>query len=138
MLNLYYKIWVDGITKLRSNPQNKGMWLFYAVVFTSMANAFNIVLITAILDRYILKRDFYDVKVTFFHESRLNGFASFFILYLLAPLIVNYFLIFRNKRYEKLILKYQTYNGKLYATYLVVSLFLPFVLLIIAYLLGVN
>ena len=138
MLNLYYKIWVDGIIQLRSNPKNKGIWIFYAVVFTAMANAFNLVLFTTILDRYILKRDFYDVKITFFHKSWLNGFASFFILYLLAPLIVNYFLIFRNRRYEKLIPRYKTYNGKLYLTYVLGSLFLPFIALVVAYLLGVD
>jgi hypothetical protein len=138
MLDIYYKIWVDGITKLRSRPENKGMWKFYAVVFTSMAMAFNIGLLMAIIQRYILKRSFFDVKITIFHQSRLNGFASFFILYLLVPLVINYLLIFRNNRFETLITKYKSYNGKLYATYLVVSFFLPFILIAIAALIGIG
>jgi hypothetical protein len=138
VLSIYYKIWVDGITKLRSRPENKGMWVFYAMVFTSMAMALNIGLIMSILQRNILKHSFYDIKISIFPLQQLNGFASFFVLYLLAPILINYILIFKNKRYEKLIIKYKSYNGKLYASYLLISYFLPFVLLLIAFLLKID
>ena len=136
MLDIYYKIWVDGITKLRSRPENKGVWKFYAMVFISMAMAINLALIMSILQRNILKHAFYDIQFSIFSQRKLNQLVSFFVLYLLIPLLINYLLIFRNNRYEKLIPRYRTYNGKLCATYLVSSYFLPFVLLIIAYFLN--
>jgi hypothetical protein len=138
MLKLYYKIWVDALTKLRSRPENAGMWKFYAVVFIAMAQGINLLLISVIAQRYIFKTDILDIKIHFFHNSMLDGFSSFFVLYLSLPLLVDYFLIFRNNRYEILIGQYKTYNGKLAASYMVISYFLPLVLLVIAWLLGVD
>jgi hypothetical protein len=136
ILDLYYKIWVDGITKLRSIPANKGMWKFYAMVFISMAMAINLALVMAILQRNILKHSFYDVHIDILGIKKLDYFVSFVLLYLLIPLLISYFLIFRNKRYEMLINKYKSYNGKLCVSYLMISYFLPFILIIVAFLLG--
>ena len=55
LLKLYYKIWVDGITKLRSIPANKGTWKFYALVSAFFAMAMNIALFSAIIERNVLK-----------------------------------------------------------------------------------
>ena len=68
MLDIYYKIWVDGITKLRSRPENKGVWKFYAMVFISMAIAINLALIMSILQRNILKHAFYDIQFSIFSQ----------------------------------------------------------------------
>lgn len=134
-LKLYYKIWVDGLTKLRSIPSNKGMWKFYSTTFISFAMAMNLALFMAILERNVLKHSF-DLDINFFTSKKLNSFLSFFVLYLLLPLLINYFLIFRNKRYEILISKYKSYDGKLFLTYILISFFLPFILILIAVLLG--
>ena len=138
MRNLYYKIWVDGIIKLRSIPANKGLWQFYAMTFISIAMALNLILVMTIFEKYILKHSFYNIDFNFFSEKKLNSFLSFFFLYMLLPILVNYLLIFRNKRYEKLIEKYEFYDGKLCVTYLMTSYLLPFVLLILAYILGIG
>ena len=138
MRNLYYKIWVDGIIKLRSIPANKGLWQFYAMTFISIAMALNLILVMTIFEKYILKHTFYNIDFNFFSEKKLNSFLSFFFLYMLLPILVNYLLIFRNKRYVKLIEKYEFYDGKLCVTYLMTSYLLPFVLLILAYILGIG
>lgn len=138
LLNWYYKIWVDGLVKMRSLPQNKGLWKFYSMTFISMAMAINLVLIMVVLQEYVLKQWFYTIDVHLMpgEKSRINGFLSFFILYLAVPLLINYLLIFRNNRYEKLIKTYPSHNGTLCAWYLVISFFLPIVLLGFAFLLG--
>lgn len=135
MKGLYYQIWADGIKKFRSNEENKGVWKIYAMLFTSMAMAFNFATVMATLEKAFAGRFSYDVNILFFRESRLNGFASFFILFVLIPLALNYLLVFRNDRYEVFITKYKTFGGKLYATYLVASFALPFILIIIGTLL---
>jgi hypothetical protein len=132
-MNLYYKIWVDGIIRLKSLPANKGLWKFYSMVLISFAMALNLAMIMAIAQRNIFKNSFYDLHVSIFNDSQLNSFTSFFVLFFLLPLFLNYFLIFRNNRYEKLIKKYKSYNGKLCIAYLLISYFLPFVLLLIGY-----
>jgi len=103
-----------------------------------MAMAFNLALVMAILQRNIIRRSFYDIHFTVFSQEKLNQFLSFFVLYLLIPLLLNYILIFRGNRYERLIVKYKSYNGKLCAIYLIVSYFLPFVLLLMAYFLKIG
>jgi hypothetical protein len=44
-MNIYFKVWVDALTKLKSRPQNAGLWKFYAMVFISMAMALNMIFV---------------------------------------------------------------------------------------------
>ena len=93
----------------------------------STAMAMNIALIAAVLQRNILKKYFYELKINFFDFEKANEFVSFFILYLLPPLMLNYFFIFWNNRYKKIIPQYKYHNGKWFSAYLIISLFLPLV-----------
>ena len=133
-MDLYYKIWVDGLKKLRSIPSNKNMWKFYAMVFISMAMAINFMLLVAILERNIFRTNFYHLEIQVFPRTKIDSFLSFFILFFAPCGLINYFLIFRKRRYEILFKKYQiTYNGKLCVAYMMISYFSPFLLLIIGY-----
>jgi len=134
-MNLYYKIWVDGLQKLKSIPANKKIWKLYAMTFISMAMAINSMLIIAILERNVFRTNIYHLEIRFFLGTKMDSFVSFFILFLAPCVLVNYLLIFRKKRYEMLFKKYTvTYDGKLCITYIMISYFSPFFLLIIAYL----
>lgn len=133
-MNLYYKIWVNCILKARSQPQNKSNWKLFTMIFMSMAMAINLAVFMAILQRNILGYSFYDFKISFLEGTRIGSTISFFILFLLPPLMVNYIFVFRKKRYEKLIKKHKYYNGKLFISYFLISLFLPFMLLLLGYL----
>lgn len=134
ILNWYYKIWVDGIIKLRSIPSNRGIWKFYSMIFISLAMAFNLGIVISLVERNILRHSFFNINL--FENQKANAFFSFFVVFMLTPLLVNYLLIFRKKRYELLITKYRSYNGKLCASYIVISYLLPFILLLVAFLLG--
>ncbi|MBE8712826.1 hypothetical protein C4F49_03930 [Sphingobacterium sp. KB22] len=57
-MRLYYRIWVDAIVKLRSRPENVGMWKFFAMAFMSMSMAINFMFIETIIGRYIIQRSF--------------------------------------------------------------------------------
>ena len=110
-------IWVDGIRKMQSVPANKGKWKEPMMLFMSMAMALNIGTIMSIIQLHILGYIIYDVKFNIFPGQKLDDALSFIILYLLIPLIINYLLIYRNKRYEGLLQRYKYYNGKLCMTY---------------------
>lgn len=133
--NIYYKIWVDCIMKARSIPANKNNWKSFTMIFMSMAMAINFALVMAILQRNILGFSFYDIKVDIFPGTSIDAFIGFFVLYLLPILLINYLLIFRNKRYERLLTKYKSYNGKLFVSYFLTSLALPLLLIIVGKLL---
>lgn len=130
-MNLYYKIWVDAIVKLRSRPQNAGIWKYFAMAFMSMAMSLNFMFLMAILQRNVIKTDFYSLDINIFPGTILNSFTSFLILFLSPMIILNYFLIFYRDRYETLIKKYKYSNGKLFLTYFLLSLIAPLLILYI-------
>jgi hypothetical protein len=130
-MKIYYKIWVDLIVKARSIPANKNNWKRFTMIFMSMAMALNFMLLMAILQRKLLGVSFYHLKVDVFPGTKLDAFISFFILFLFPMLLINYFLIFRNNRYELILEKYKSYNGKLFISYFLVSLILPLSLIVI-------
>jgi hypothetical protein len=131
-MNLFYKIWVDCILYLKSQ-RNAFNWKFYSIISMSIAMAVNLALIISILQRNIIKKHFYGIPVNFLSNPKANGFLNFFLYFLLPPLIMNYLLIFRNKNYERLILKYQSHNGKWFALYFIFSLFFPLILILVSY-----
>ena len=128
MLGLYYRIWVDFIKRARLQPGNKYNWQVGTILFMTMAMAFNFVLIMTILEKHVFRNYFYKIDLSFF-PVRVNNILSYLILFILPCFIINYLLIFRNKRYEKLLKKYPYYNGKLFVVYFTISMMLPILLL---------
>jgi hypothetical protein len=133
--NFYYELWVDIITKMRSNPENKNTWKIYSITFMNMAMALNFMFLMAVLQRIILGISFYHLEIDIFPGTKLDAFISFFVLFLLPNLILNYFLIFRNNRYEMLIKKYKYHDGNLFNRYFIATLSIPIILIIIGKLL---
>ena len=130
-MNIYYKIWVDCIIKARAIPANKNNWKRFTMIFMAMAMALNFMLFMAILQRNFLGISFYHLKVDILPGTKLDAFINFFVLFLLPMLLINYFLIFRNNRFEILLEKYKSYNGKLFISYFLASLILPLLLIVI-------
>jgi hypothetical protein len=128
MLGLYYRIWVDCITRGRSQKGNRDNWPLGTMTFMSMSMTFNFVLIMVILQQYILGYYFWTIHFDFL-PNLLSNVLSFVILFVLPCVTMNYLLIFRNKRYEVLVKKYPYYNGKLFISYFLTSLLLPIILL---------
>ena len=130
-MKLYYRIWVDCITRLRSIEANKDNWQTKGIISMSTAMTFNFVLLMVIIQKNILDYYFYEINIPFF-SGFLNYILTILILFFLPCVIINYLLIFRNKRYEKLLKKYPYSNGKFIVAYILISMFLPIVLLLIA------
>lgn len=130
MLGLYYRIWVDFIKRVKSNPANRDSWQQGSMIFMTLAMSSNLILIMTIIEKHILKRTIYTIDFSFLPE-RVNSVLSYLILFILPCLIINYLLIFRNKRYTKLLEKYPYRKGKLAVPYFIISMMLPIILLLI-------
>ena len=128
MLGLYYKIWVDCIKRAREQPDNKN-WQTYTMIYMTMAMAFNFLFIMAILQKFLFRNYFYKMDLSFL-PLRLNNILAYLVLFILPCVIINYLLIFRNKRYENLLKNYPYYNGKIFGIYFIISLMFPIVLLL--------
>lgn len=134
-MNLYYKIWADAIIRIRKNPLKKEDWKWMVQIYMAIAMAINLMFLLAILQRNIFNFSVYDIEINLLYSKILNDLLSGFILFFLPPLLVNYLLIFKNKKYLDLIEKYQTVNGNHFFRYFFTSLFLPLIVLIIAFVL---
>ena len=129
-MNIYYKIWVDCLVRMRSQEINKDSWKRKSMIAMTIAMTYNGMFFMAILQRDILGFSFYWIDFPSLPD-REDSLINIFILFVLPIFIINYLLIFRKKRYEKLIEKYPSYNGKLAIPYIVISIMLPTVLLLI-------
>ena len=132
LMGLYYRIWVDFITRAKRNPANNGNWKQGSMLFMTLAMSSNFILVMTILEKFVFKRTVYSIEFSFL-PSRANGVFNYLILYNLPCWVINYLLIFRNKRYLKLLEKYPYSNGKLAAPYIGISMMLPIVLLAIGF-----
>jgi len=128
IMNIFYKIWVDCLVRMKSQEKNKDDWKMWSMIAMTSAMTCNFLFLMAILQWNVLGFTFYYIKTTFLPERENNVF-SILILYVLPIIIINYSLIFRKNRFDKLIKKYPYYNGKLFVVYFSISLFFPLILL---------
>ena len=127
-MGLYYRIWVDFITRLRSIESNKNNWELTSMIAMSIAMTFNLITVMSILQRHVFHCYFFKLSLPFF-SSFENNIFSILILFLLPCYIINYLLIFRGERYEMLLKKHPYNNGRLFVAYFSISLVLPIVLM---------
>jgi hypothetical protein len=129
MLGLYYRIWVDLITRARSKPENEGSWAWRSMAFMSISMTLNLVLFMTFLQKFYLEFYFYSFDLDFLPKY-FSNVVSFVVLFVLPCVLMNYFLIFRNNRYEGLVKKYPSSpNSNLFLVYFLISMLLPLVLL---------
>ncbi|OJV55188.1 MAG: hypothetical protein BGO31_15615 [Bacteroidetes bacterium 43-16] len=129
MMWVYYRIWMDFIHRVKLQPvANRRNWKLRCMISMTLAMAFNLVLVMTILEKFVFKRYFYKIEFPYL-PVRVNNVLSYLILFILPCALMNYLLIFRNDRYEKLLNKYPYYNGKLFISYFLISMFLPIILM---------
>ena len=105
------------------------------MVFMTTSMTLNFLLIMTILQKHILNNYFYTINFDFF-PAPIENVLSFMVSFIIPPTILNYLLIIRNDKYEKIIKKYRYHDGKLFLTYFLISMFLPLVLLLIGIISG--
>jgi hypothetical protein len=133
-MRIFYEVWVDAIIKIRSRPQNAGIWKFYCMIFMSMAMALNLWFLSFVLMLHAkITLSFFPIPIDIFPGTRIDAFASFFASYLLPMLMINYFLIFRNDRWRELSKQYRYHNGNFFLTYFLGSIGLIFIYFIVAF-----
>lgn len=133
MNNIYYKIWADAIQSFRKYHPNRTDWRITLLIFITWIHALNFWTIVLWLKYFNIYNISY-FTINLFPGEMINGFLSFTIEFAMPFGIINYFLIFYNKRYE-LIIKKNKNNKIKYA--LIYSLVILLTTLISANLYGV-
>jgi len=124
MKNIYYSIWVDAIVGIRKNPKFKNGWknhVFYVMTLLMSVNIGTVSIWYASLASRNNWHHLPTIDIDFSPLPMLNSFSSFFVNFAIIPILLNYFLIFYNNRYELLIKKYNDKKGKLFLIYLFTS-----------------
>lgn len=128
-MNIYYAICADAITQARSVSANKNNWKRVVMTGITIPMVFNFVILITLFQK-LVGLSFYNIHITVFPTHKMNSFCSGFILYVLPIIILNYFFLFYKNRYEKIVPKYKTHKGKLFATYLLGSSFIMIISLV--------
>lgn len=107
--NIYYIIWSDIIvTFRRKNPSlDEKEVNFKLILIISIVNAMNVWAFVFIFKIFGIL-EFEQLKINILTLKQLNNSLSFLIQYVFPFIIINYFFIFRKKRYRLLIEKYSS------------------------------
>ena len=117
MLSIYYKIWVDAIVFEQTKNGQRRNWKTFTLIPISMFQGINLLTVFFAASALTKKKIPIFLDITFFNFKPINSFLSFSITLFWPFVILNYFLIIYNNRYEGLIEKYKYHNGKLYLRY---------------------
>lgn len=130
---IYYRIWVDCIARAKSIPANKSNWKFFTLLFMSMAMAIDFAVLMSFVQKVLLGSYFFKLNVDLFQGTKIDALISGLMLFVLPMIILNYILIFRNNRFEHLVLKYKSFNGRLFFLFFFGSLLIPFLVFLILF-----
>lgn len=115
-------MWQDALCNIKRKDPKDYKWI--SIVLITMSNALNISTV------WILFKILFRIRLLVFDEmvfseiSKVDNLIKFFLQFYLVPLVINYFLIFHNHKDTLLLQQYENrYKGKLFAAYILVSIF---------------
>jgi hypothetical protein len=130
MYNLYYLIWADSIQSIRKNQPNKKDWKISIFLIITTMHSFNLWIVLLWL-KYFKVLILPPFNIDIFPGNMIDGFLSFAIEFASPFVLLNYLLIFRNNRYEKIVEKYKDLKikyGLYYCLSMIIGAFLSAVL----------
>jgi hypothetical protein len=131
---MYYTVWTDCIVQIQTVPANKKSWKSKAMVIMTMPMGVSFTFVMAIIQSPSFGLpSFYDLDLDIFPSHNLNSAISGFILFYLPFVLLNYFLIFRKKKYEKIIKEYSFHHGKYFLIFLLTGMFVPIIILVVSF-----
>jgi len=136
MLSIYYKIWVDAIVFEQTKYGQRRNWKIFTLLPISIFQGINLLTIFFIASALTKKNIPIFLDITIFNIKPINSFISFSITLFWPFVILNYFLIIYDNKYEGLIEKYKYHNGKLYLGYFLFTIGIFIVPIIIGMILG--
>lgn len=121
MLSLYYKIWMDLIVIKRAHNKRMKGWAGFTFFIMTFFQGINLFVVLILVKKFLPPNFPNYINVNFFHIDVLDSFCSGLFTFFLPFVILNYLLIFRNRRYGNLIKKYHNSGGKLFMGYMIVT-----------------
>lgn len=106
MNNIYYMIWSDAILSFRKYHPKRKDWKLTIFLYITWIHSLNLWIVLLWLKFFkIFTMPLLSIDV--FPGELLDDFFAFAIEFALPFVILNYYLVFYNNRYEKIIQKYK-------------------------------
>lgn len=119
MSNIYYQIWVDGILNSKDYKRKDPSWKITLFFIITLSNSLNLVTVYLWLRFIGLINYLIDVEIS--TNYYINNTVNFALQFATPFILLNYFLIFYNNRYERLIKRIPHKKGKLALFYVLFS-----------------
>lgn len=120
MIKVYDQLCVDAIIK--SKETNNGQWKFQTMLYLSLFLGVIIMAVIITLKALLPGGLHYSIYPESHQLKKFDIKIEALTLYFVPALIVNYFTLLFNKRYEKLLSTYKSQNGKYMIGFMVISL----------------
>jgi hypothetical protein len=112
---------VDAIIYEKAKKKKDSGWQLFTIIGISFLQGLNLLAILFIF-RWLTHGEMpILLPMRIFNMAAFNSFCAIALIFLLPFAILNYLLIFYNRRYQKLINIYPDKGGKLYRNYFIVS-----------------
>ena len=129
-MNLFYRLWLEAIDR-EEKKRGKKSGKTYAFLFLTFCESLNLISLF-IIAKILFSFSFSPfLSIDIFSGKLLDGLLSGFLTIVAPFMLLNYLIIFRGKKYQKLQESYQPKSSKLYFAYVGSSFllfFLPIVL----------
>ncbi len=119
MKNLYYMIWADAILSFKKHHPNED-WKIKLYIYITCIHSLNFGLILFWI-KHLNFLSIPSLDINIFPGTLIDSFLSFTLQFSFPFLMLNYFLIFYNNRYKKILYQYKDIKRK-YALYYSVTI----------------
>lgn len=130
-MKLYYQLWVDAIVYEKTNHGHLRDWKLYTLVPISAMLGMNWGTIL-LWYKVATGTQLISLKVDLFPGKMIDSMLVGTLIYFLPFILLNYLLIFRNKKYEKLQNNFEYKKGKWYLSYVILSISLFLIPIVVA------
>lgn len=134
-MNLFYRLWLEAIDreeKKRGKRSGK-TFAFFFLTFCQSLNLISLFLMSKILFSFSFSPF---LKIDIFPGKLLDGMLSGFLSVVAPFMLLNYLIIFRGKKYQKLQESYRPTSSKLYFAYVGGSFLLFYLPIVIGFILS--
>lgn len=119
---------VSSIYTAQNNGVMSDIWKFASNFYVAVAAAIYLNLFYVLINRYLLDQGLDFLELNLISDDGYNFILNLILYFVIPVMILNYFAIYQESKYQELIKKYgSSYNKKIFAVYFLMSFLLMFI-----------
>lgn len=126
IMSLYFKIMVSSIYTSKNNGFMSDIWKFTSNFYVATALTANFLILYVLLNNHFFPRSLDFLSLEILNDKGLNFLLNLILYGIMPIMIINYYLVYKDKQYNILIKQFnESYNKKTFGLYFLISFFLP-------------